>query len=135
MDIVENIRNELIRRKKKLGLAESCTGGAVAARITSVPDASLFFLGSIVAYSPGWKEQFLQVSRKTLEEKSSESAEVVREMVVGLFAETEVDYAVAVSGFAGPGGGRSRGWSLWQWGSGEALLKRSGWSFRGIEVR
>jgi nicotinamide-nucleotide amidase len=105
--IEEAVHREFIARNKTLALAESCSGGALAAKLTAIPDASKFLLGSIVAYSNGWKEHFLQVSRTTLKKKGAASKEAVIEMVQGLFHETEADFAVAVSGIAGPGGGTS----------------------------
>src|SRR5690349_21157810 len=57
--IEEAVHREFILRKKTLALAESCTGGAIAAKLTLLPDASKYFLGSIVAYSNVWKERFL----------------------------------------------------------------------------
>ncbi len=59
--VEEAIHLEMISQKKTLALAESCTGGAIASRIVSVPGASQFFLGSIVAYANSWKERFLGV--------------------------------------------------------------------------
>ncbi len=103
--IEEALHKEFIGRKKTLSLAESCTGGAIAAKLTQIPDASKYLLGSIVAYSNEWKERFLQVSRTTLKEKGAVSREVVTEMVQGLFAETDADFAAAISGIAGPSGG------------------------------
>lgn len=103
--IEEAVGREFISRKKTLALAESCTGGAIAAKLTAIPDASRYLLGSIVAYSNGWKERFLQVSRTTLEQKGAVSREVVIEMVRGLFHETDADFGVAISGIAGPSGG------------------------------
>lgn len=103
--IEEAVGREFIARKKTLALAESCTGGAIAAKLIAIPDASKYLLGSIVAYSNGWKERFLQVSRTTLKQKGSVSRDVVIEMVQGLFNETDADFGVAVSGIAGPSGG------------------------------
>lgn len=103
--IEDALQKEFIHRKKTLALAESCTGGAIAAKLTAIPDASKYLLGSIVAYSNVWKERFLQVSRTTLKQKGAVSREVVIEMVQGLFNETDADYGVAVSGIAGPSGG------------------------------
>lgn len=103
--IEDALHREFIHRKKTLSLAESCTGGAVAAKLTAIPDASKYFLGSVVAYSNAWKERFLQVSRTTLKEKGAVSKEAVVEMVQGLFQETEADFAAAISGVAGPSGG------------------------------
>jgi nicotinamide-nucleotide amidase len=103
--IEEALHREFIARKKTLALAESCTGGSVAAKLTAIPDASKYLLGSIVAYSNSWKERFLQVSRTTLKQKGAVSREAVIEMVQGLFSETDADYAAAISGIAGPSGG------------------------------
>ena len=104
MSIAQKVHAACIRKKKTLALAESCTGGLIASRLTSIPDASLFFLGSIVAYSPKWKEQFLGVSSETLKRFGAESVETVIEMADGLFDQTDTDYAIAISGFAGPSG-------------------------------
>jgi nicotinamide-nucleotide amidase len=103
--IQEAIHREMTARKKTLGLAESCTGGAIGARLVTVPGASSFFSGSIVAYSNEWKQRFLGLKRDTLSQKGAVSLETVQQMVIGLFAETNIDYAVAVSGTAGPSGG------------------------------
>jgi|GEM_PF-425917 len=102
------IHQEMIRRKKTLGLAESCTGGAVAACLTKLPGASQFFSGSVVTYSNDWKERFLGLKRDTLLQKGAVSLETVQQMVLGLFAETEVDYALAVSGLVGPSSGKEK---------------------------
>lgn len=102
--IEEAIHTEMIGRKKTLSIAESCTGGAMAARIVSIAGASLFFSGSIVTYSNAWKERFLNVRHDTLINHGAVSAETVREMAQGLFDETESDYAVAISGILGPKG-------------------------------
>jgi len=103
--IEKALQHEMVARKKTLGLAESITGGAISARLTSIPDASHFLLGSIVAYSNAWKERYLQVSHSTIKQEGSVSKKAVEEMVDGLFAETDADYAIAVSGIAGPSGG------------------------------
>lgn len=103
--IEEVLHREFIQRKKTLALAESCTGGRISERLTALPDASRFLLGSIVAYSNAFKERFLHVRKSTLDEKGAVSIETVKEMVQGLFQETDADYAAAVSGIAGPKGG------------------------------
>lgn len=99
--IEEAVHKEFISQKKTLGLAESCTGGAIAARLTTIPDASIYFQGSIVAYSNVWKEHFLGVRRDTLKKKGAVSKETVIEMIRGLFDETDADYAMGVSGMLG----------------------------------
>jgi nicotinamide-nucleotide amidase len=95
------LHHEMISHKKTLSLAESCTGGALAARLVAIPDASRFFLGSIVAYSNVWKERFLSVRRDTLKTKGAVSRQTVEEMIHGLLAETDADYCAAISGEAG----------------------------------
>jgi nicotinamide-nucleotide amidase len=103
--IEEAVHRELIARKRTLALAESCTGGAIASRLTALPNASYYFLGSIVAYANRWKEKFLGVDPATISRAGAVSAETVEEMIAGIFSETEAGYAIAVSGIAGPSGG------------------------------
>lgn len=103
--VEQAVHAAFIEEKKTLALAESCTGGRIAASLTTIPGASQFLLGSLVTYCNSWKERFLQVSHSTLTAHGAVSAETVREMVQGLFAETDADFAVAVSGIAGPTGG------------------------------
>ena len=88
-----------------LSTAESCTGGALAAAIVSVPGSSDYFQGSIVSYSNQIKEQFLHVSSKSLEEFGAVSREVVEQMAIGGRQAMATDYCVALSGVAGPDGG------------------------------
>jgi nicotinamide-nucleotide amidase len=99
------LKKELIDRKRKVVFAESCSGGALAASMTALSEASLYFLGSFVCYSNELKKDILGVSESTLERKGAVSKETVEEMVLGVFERTKADYAVAVSGIAGPGGG------------------------------
>lgn len=99
------LHQAFLEEKKTLALAESCTGGRIAACLSAIPDASQFLLGSLVTYCNTWKERFLQVSHSTLCTHGAVSAEAVKEMVQGLFAETDADFALAVSGIAGPKGG------------------------------
>lgn len=91
-------------RKKTLALAESCTGGAIAARLTSVSGASEYFLGSIVVYSNEFKIDFLGVSEELLQRYGAVSAEVIVAMTEGLLAKTRADIVASISGIAGPTG-------------------------------
>ena len=95
----------LTRRRKTLALAESCTGGFIANRITNVPGASKIFLGGIVAYSNGAKEKFLGVRPETLKKHGAVSEAVAREMAEGARKKFGADFAIAVTGIAGPAGG------------------------------
>ncbi len=103
--IEEAVHNMLIDKNKKLAFAESCTGGQLAARITSLAGSSKYFLGSFVTYSNDLKNNILKVKEKTLKETGAVSIETVKEMVKSIFSLTDADYAVAVSGIAGPKGG------------------------------
>jgi len=89
----------------KLALAESCTGGLVADRITNQPGSSDYFMGGIVAYSYEAKVSLLGVSWDTLHQHGAVSRETVIEMARGARKVFDADIAVSVSGIAGPGGG------------------------------
>lgn len=95
----------LLERNLTLGTAESCTGGHLAHRITSVPGSSAYFIGSVVSYSNELKQRLLGVKPETLEQYGAVSEETVREMVAGALRLLDVDIAIAISGIAGPGGG------------------------------
>ncbi|MDN3509164.1 MAG: nicotinamide-nucleotide amidohydrolase family protein [Candidatus Neptunochlamydia sp.] len=95
----------LIKNKKSLAAAESCTGGELAACLTKHPGSSDYFLGSIVSYSNHLKEAVLGVSEKTLQAHGAVSEEVVLEMVAGAKKLSGADFAMATSGIAGPDGG------------------------------
>lgn len=97
--------NEILwRTNKTISTAESCTSGRIASSLTSVPGASAYFRGGLVAYSDELKISMLKVDAELIEKKTSVCEDVVRQMVVGACKLFESDYSVAVSGFAGPGG-------------------------------
>ncbi|WP_419800665.1 competence/damage-inducible protein A [Mucilaginibacter sp.] len=93
------------KNKQTLSLAESCTGGYLAHLFTSLPGASSVFLGGAVSYSYEMKERMLGVNPDTLWETGAVSEETVREMAEGALRTFSSDYAVAVTGIAGPDGG------------------------------
>jgi nicotinamide-nucleotide amidase len=88
-----------------LATAESCTGGMVAERLTSVPGSSDVFLGAVVAYSDDVKERDLGVPAEVLAEHGAVSAETAGAMAAGARERLRADIAVAVTGIAGPDGG------------------------------
>ena len=87
-----------------VGTAESCTGGRVGEGIIAIPGASNYFKGGIICYADEIKENILKVNPSTIEEHTVFSEEVAREMVVGAINALNVNYAIAVTGVAGPGG-------------------------------
>jgi nicotinamide-nucleotide amidase len=99
------IVRRLTERKQTLALAESCTGGGLANRITNVPGASAVLLASLVTYANEAKEKFLGVQPETLVAHGAVSEAVAREMAEGARRATGADYALSVTGIAGPGGG------------------------------
>lgn len=95
----------LLRLKgKTVSTAESCTGGLIGASITDIPGASEVFLGGVVSYSNDAKEGILGVSHSVLIEHGAVSEQTARQMVEGSMRLFDSDYAVAVTGIAGPGG-------------------------------
>lgn len=95
----------MAKNRVTLSLAESCTGGYLAHLFTSVAGASSVFLGGAVSYSNELKEQMLGVSTDTLLQYGAVSEETVREMAEGALRNFSSDYAVAITGIAGPDGG------------------------------
>lgn len=87
-----------------IATAESCTGGLVAHRITTVAGSSAYFLGGIVAYSNALKEALLAVPREVLERHGAVSRECALAMARGVRARTGADVGLATTGIAGPGG-------------------------------
>ena len=105
MTRLEYIASELIARKQKITCAESCTGGLLAAELTSIAGSSAFFERAYITYSNQAKEQLVNVNSDTLRHYGAVSEEVVREMALGALIAAKSDYALSISGIAGPDGG------------------------------
>ena len=103
--IQELVLTECRARELTLGTAESCTGGLVASRLTSIAGSSDVFLGSVVAYDNSIKEALLGVPAELLAAHGAVSAEVAQAMAEGARERLGVDVALSVTGIAGPGGG------------------------------
>jgi nicotinamide-nucleotide amidase len=101
----EALVGELIDAGKSVSVAESCTGGWIAKALTDIGGSSQCFSYGVVSYSNGAKESLLGVNPASLNDHGAVSEDVVREMATGVLSLSGADYAVAVSGIAGPGGG------------------------------
>ena len=107
-DNVKKIIAKLAKENQTISFAESCTGGRLAVAFTSVSGASEVFHGSVVSYSNDIKEAWLGVTQETLEKYGAVSSLCVEEMLQGIANMTPTiksDYAIAISGIAGPTGG------------------------------
>ena len=105
-ETLESVVGALLRAKgQTLALAESCTGGTLAGRITDVSGSSDYFLGAAVTYANGAKVEMLGVDPSTLERFGAVSEETAREMAYGARRRFGATIGVAVTGVAGPGGG------------------------------
>ena len=102
MTLEEKVVKTLNQKGLVLATAESCTGGLIAKRITDVSGSSAMFNCGIVSYSNEIKESVLGVKHETLEKYGAVSEQTVREMVEGVLKISNADFAVAVSGIAGP---------------------------------
>lgn len=103
---IEQILGErLFARGLTLGTAESCTGGAIAHQITSIPGSSHYFKGSVVSYSNETKVNLLHVRQENLDKDGAVSESVVLDMARGACQALNTDCSIAVSGIAGPDGG------------------------------
>ena len=105
ISLEEVVNKRMIEDDLTIATAESCTGGYLAHRLTSIPGSSAYFKGSIVAYANKVKVNQLAVNEKTLEEHGAVSEETVQEMVKGCLNSFQTDIAIATSGIAGPTGG------------------------------
>ena len=97
----------LTRQNETIATAESCTGGSIAQLLSSVPGASKYFKGSVVAYSTEVKQNVLSVPKDLIEEHSVVSAEVAKAMALNVKTLLKTDYAIATTGNAGPSKGEA----------------------------
>jgi nicotinamide-nucleotide amidase len=101
----EVVGQELLAHKYTVALAESCTGGAVTARLTDIPGSSAYLVGSVVSYSNRIKSDVVGVPESVLQEKGAVSEETARAMAEGIRLHFASDIGVGVTGIAGPDGG------------------------------
>ena len=105
MTTAEKLVKRLGELGRTCGTAESCTGGSVGSAITAVPGSSAVFMGGVISYANSVKQGVLGVSLETLATVGAVSSETAEQMAVGARTLLKVDYAVSVTGIAGPDGG------------------------------
>ena len=101
--IAQSVVKNLTKKKATLSVAESITGGGLAAAITDVAGSSKVFMGGVIAYDDAVKVKELSVNKKSLSKFTAVSEEVAKEMAVGALSKFKTDYAIATTGVAGPG--------------------------------
>ena len=101
--IASAVVKRLAKKKSTLSVAESITGGGLAAAITEVAGSSKVFLGGVIAYADEIKINQLDVDAKTIKKFTAVSEEVAKEMAIGVRKKFNSDYAIATTGVAGPG--------------------------------
>jgi len=99
------VGNLLKNHNQTLSIAESCTGGWLGETITSVAGSSTYFLGGVISYSNDVKTEILKVSKADLQEYGAVSAEVAKQMALGIKNLLQSDWAISITGIAGPDGG------------------------------
>ena len=101
----ESVGAQLLSRGEWLATAESCTGGWVAQSVTAIAGSSAWFDRGFVTYSNAAKQEMLGVTEATLERHGAVSEATARAMAQGAIAHSRADWAIAITGIAGPGGG------------------------------
>lgn len=105
-DTLQSVIGQMLKKNNAtLSTAESCTGGTIAQLVTQIPGSSAYFKGSIVAYSNQVKEELLGIEPELIKAHGAVSIPVVEAMAKGVKSRLKTDYAIAVSGIAGPDGG------------------------------
>lgn len=99
------VGQRLTKVGKTVGTAESCTGGLIASRLTDISGSSRYVLGGVIVYSNAMKQKLLGVKETTLTQYGAVSEQTASEMALGARELLGVDFALSVTGIAGPGGG------------------------------
>ena len=105
MSLFQKLHDLCLAKNISIATAESCTGGLLASRITSVSGASSFFKGGVIAYQNDVKINLLGVSELIINKKTEVSSQVAEEMANGVRKKLLVDFSIATTGYAGPKGG------------------------------
>lgn len=108
MSLLNNLHQLCIEKGVSIAVAESCTAGLIASKLTTLPGSSSYFNGGVVAYQNEIKTKILGVSQSIIDEKTEVSVEVVNQMAKSVLEKFDVNFAIATTGYAGPAGGTNK---------------------------
>ena len=108
MLLINNLQKLCIERGVSVAVAESCTAGLIASKLTTLPGSSSYFNGGVVAYQNEIKTKILGVSQSIIDEKTEVSVEVVNQMAKSVLEKFDANFAIATTGYAGPAGGTNK---------------------------
>ena len=103
-----NLHQLCIEKGVSIAVAESCTAGLIASKLTTLPGSSSYFNGGVVAYQNEIKTKILGVSQSIIDEKTEVSVEVVKQMAKSVLEKFDANFAIATTGYAGPAGGTNK---------------------------
>lgn len=108
MSLLNNLQQLCIEKGVSIAVAESCTAGLIASKLTALPGSSSYFNGGVVAYQNEIKTKILGVSQSIIDEKTEVSVEVVNQMAKSVLEKFDANFAIATTGYAGPSGGTNK---------------------------
>ena len=108
MLLLNNLQQLCIEKGVSIAVAESCTAGLIASKLTTLPGSSSYFNGGVVAYQNEIKTKILGVSQSIIDEKTEVSVEVVNQMAKRVLEKFDANFAIATTGYAGPAGGTNK---------------------------
>ena len=108
MSLLNNLQQLCIEKGVSIAVAESCTAGLIASKLTTLPGSSSYFNGGVVAYQNEIKTKILGVSQSIIDEKTEVSLEVVKQMAKSVLEKFDANFAIATTGYAGPAGGTNK---------------------------
>ncbi len=108
MSLLNNLQQLCIEKGVSIAVAESCTAGLIASKLTTLPGSSSYFNGGVVAYQNEIKTKILGVSQSIIDKKTEVSVEVVNQMAKRVLEKFDANFAIATTGYAGPAGGTNK---------------------------
>ena len=108
MSLLNNLQQLCIEKGVSVVVAESCTAGLIASKLTTLPGSSSYFNGGVVAYHNKIKTKILGVRQSIIDEKTEVSVEVVNQMAKSVLEKFDANFAIATTGYAGPAGGTDK---------------------------